>query len=157
MTREQFKAQANDKFSRLLRSVRSVSRKSPMEVAQALEISEWELRRIEKFPAEIPCFKLYRVIKYYGPEALFEAEFVFQEVDRIGRRFRASQEKSASSNSNIVQLRQDQSEDFEDAAQELMMELAFQRLQTSRDADVDCQCESIPCSESNPSAFEPGT
>lgn len=91
MTRDDLRRRANQRFRRFLRSTRATSGKSAAEVAAALGMTELELKIAERIPAQIPCCTLYRIIEVYGRGAMFDAEVAFQELERLGKKFRAAQ------------------------------------------------------------------
>lgn len=123
MTRGELKKQANERFGRLLRSIRARSGKGLGEVAAALNMTEFALKRVEARPAELPCCVIYRIVEFFGPDALFEAEVAFQEIERFGRCFRASQ-KQLEMGPTVVSLRSQRQQDLEDAAAQLGLEIA---------------------------------
>lgn len=112
MTQDELRRRTNERFGRLLRSTRAASGKSIGEIAASLEMSELELKRAENRPAQTPCRKLYRIIEFYGPEAVHGAELAFQEVDRLGRRFRATQvqENGLKPNANPIGRKEEEIE-----------------------------------------------
>lgn len=127
MTRDELKNQANKRFGRLLQSTRAKSGNSLSEVATALDITELELKRAEFTPAEIPCCKLYRIIEFYGADALFEAEIAFQEVNRIGRKFRAAQGQEDKASSTVPTIGPSSNEGLEDAVLAFGLEIAYRQ------------------------------
>lgn len=101
------------------------------EVATALDMTELEFKRVERRPAEVPCCLIYRIVEFFGPNALFEAEITFQQVDRLGRKFRSAQKPVEP---NIVRIHPENRDLIEEAALNLGLEIAYQQLQQRREA-----------------------
>ncbi|HAU3965755.1 TPA: hypothetical protein ACNBA3_002938 [Legionella pneumophila] len=85
MTKDEVREIANRSFGLVLRSGRLRIDKEFQSIADDLGMNEAELRRMETFPAEVPCCDLYRLISYYGPASLREADLAWIELSFRGR------------------------------------------------------------------------
>lgn len=89
MTKNQYKAEINDRLGQVLQHTRLQSGRSISSLAAAMDLTELELQAIEERPAEIPCRKLYQVIEQYGPSVQMEVQDALCDIHFIGVEHRA--------------------------------------------------------------------
>ena len=92
MTEQELALRIDGLISPLLIKARNRSGGSHERAARLMGISPIELREIEERPSKVPCNRLYRVIKRYGPEVQLEAEMIMIELSNFGIEYRIGKE-----------------------------------------------------------------
>lgn len=88
MKRSQFRSEINNRLGPILVRARVRNGSSIATVAQSLGLSESEMSEIERRPGEIPCCRLYEVIRLYGAEAHWETQEALLDIQHLGFQYR---------------------------------------------------------------------